>query len=253
MIELWEAQSKLDQQAPPPPSKAGKGAPVQKKPPAPSQKKVKPPTRTPEKKRELPPIKKKGRGKIWAGIIFIIIGIILVITLLGMSFLPFIGVVLILLGVYLLYKGVTAVDKVLTPVKITRGGKTRTRKVYKDKKTLNKGVIFLIVVFVFFALPIFLTILQFGNVTDQAYSIYNTGDGGCSILRDDIESAGYHTTAIISGYEELRKFRIRHKSGHCVYRRSGCVFHHRAVVGGLSMRTTSSPSQTGVCRSEVQS
>ena len=124
----------------------------------------------------------------------------------GMSFLPLIGVLVILLSVFLIYKGLTAVDKVLTPVKITRGTRTRTRMVYKPKKTLNKGAILLFVVFIFFALPIFLTLFQFGNIADQPYSVYNTGDGGCAVFRGDIEGMGYRTTAIISSYAELTKY-----------------------------------------------
>ena len=197
----------MARKAPPAHERTEKGPqPQQKPPPPPSEKKVKPPPRKPVKERKLPPIKKKGRGKIWAGIIFIIIGIVVLLALWGQSFLPFIGIILILLAVYLIYKGLTDVDKVLVPEKITRGGKTRTKMVYKPKKTLNKGVILLLVVFIFFALPIFLTLFQFGNVTDQPYSIFNQGDGGCSILYDDIKSNGYEATAIISSYAELKKF-----------------------------------------------
>ncbi|MHA1267239.1 MAG: DUF4350 domain-containing protein [Candidatus Helarchaeota archaeon] len=197
----------MAQQAPPPPKKAGKGAQRQKvPPPPPSKKKVGPPPRRPSPPPKLPPIKKKGRGKIWAGIIGIIIGTILIIALQGMSLLPFLGILILLISIYLLYKGLTAVDKVLVPEKVKVGGKYRTKMVYKPKKTLNKGAIFLIVVFLFFSLPIFLTVLQFGNVSDQPYSIFNTGDGGCSTFREDIEAMGYETTAIISSYAELTKF-----------------------------------------------
>ncbi|NVM27428.1 MAG: hypothetical protein HWN65_01190 [Candidatus Helarchaeota archaeon] len=197
----------MARKAPPAHERTGKGPqPQQKPPPPPSEKKVKPPPRKPVKERKLPPIKKKGRGKIWAGIIFIIIGIVILVALWGQSFLPFIGIIFILLAVYLIYKGLTDVDKVLVPLKITRAGKTRTKMVYKPKKTLNKGVILLLVVFIFFALPIFLTLFQFGNVTDQPYSIFNEGDGGCSTFREDIETKGYETSAIISSYAELRKF-----------------------------------------------
>jgi len=197
----------LAEKAPPPPSESGIGAQGQKRsPPPPARKKVKPPTRKPQAKPKLPPLKKKGTGKIWAGFIGIIIGIVLIFTLWGMSFLPFIGVLVILISVYLLYKGLTDVDKVLVPEKVTIGGKTRTKMVYKPKKTLNKGAIFLFIVFVFFALPIFLTLFQFGNVSDQPYSVYNTGDEGCSQFRENIEVMGYETSAIISSYAEITKF-----------------------------------------------
>ncbi len=193
--------------APPPPSGSGKGAQAQKQPPPPpSKKKIRPPTRKPAEKPKLPPLKKKGKGKIWAGLIGIILGIILIIALQGMSFLPFIGVLVILIAVYLLYKGLTDVDKVLVPEKITVGAKTKTKMVYKPKKTLNKGAIFIFIVFIFFALPIFLTLFQFGNVSDQPYSVYNTGDGGCSKFRENIEGMGYETSAVISSYAELTKF-----------------------------------------------
>jgi len=187
------------------PSEAKTEAP--KKPPRPPPKqKIKKPPRMPTKKPPQPAVKKKGRGKIWAGIIIIITGIIAIILLYGMSFLPLIGALFVLLGVYLLYKGLTDVDKILTPVTKKIGSKTKTVMVYKKKKTLDKGMIFLFVVFIFFSLPILLTIFQFGNYGTQPYSVYNTGDGGCSVFREDLEAAGYQTAAIISSYAEITKF-----------------------------------------------
>ncbi len=196
----------MAERSPPAREKPGRGSQPQKPPPPPPPKKmVRPPVRKPPE-RKLPSIKKKGRGKIWAGLIFIIIGIILLIALRGMSFYPLIGIVFILIAIILIYKGLTAVDKVLVPVTITRGIKTKTKMVYKPKRTLNKGIVFLLVIFIFFGLPIFLTLLQFGNVQDQPYSIFNEGDGGCSLFKDDIEGANYETAAIISSYAELTKF-----------------------------------------------
>ncbi len=178
-----------------------------KKPPRPPPKqKIKKPPRMPAKKPPQPAVKKKGRGKLWAGIIFIIIGIVAIIFLYGMSFLPLIGALFVLLGVYLSYKGLTDVDKVLTTITKKVGSKTKTVKVYKKRKTLDKGMVFLFVVFIFFSLPILLTLFQFGNYGTQPYSVYNTGDGGCSVFREDLESAGYETAAIVSSYAEITKF-----------------------------------------------
>ncbi|TFG05962.1 MAG: hypothetical protein EU536_00025 [Promethearchaeota archaeon] len=202
---------------PPPPESAGQGAQKQKAPiPPPSSKKVKPVPRPTAEPPKLPPVKKKGRGKIWAGVIGIIIGIILVAGFQGMSIVPFIGVLIILLSVYLLYKGLTEVDKVLVPEKVTVGGKIRTKMVYKPRKSLNKGFMFLIIVFIFFSLPIFLTLFQFGNVSDQPYSVFNTGDGGCSTFREDIEGMGYSHTAIVSSYAQLEKFPDDYPLNHTV-------------------------------------
>ncbi len=159
----------------------------------------------PTKKPPPPPIKKKGRGKIWAGIISIILGIIIVIMMYGMSFLPLLGALCILLGVYLMYKGFTDVDKILTPEIKKVNGKIKTKLVYKKKKTLNKGAIFLFVAFIFFSLPIFLSLFQIGNVATQPYSVFNEGDGGCSVFKNDLEANGYQTAAIISSYAEITK------------------------------------------------
>ena len=176
-------------------------------PPPPKQKKVKAPPRMPERREDRPPLKKAGRGKIWGGIVLIIIGFILTFVIFrGMSFLPLIGVLFIFIGVYAIYKGFTDVDQVLVPETKKSGKKKKTEMIYKKKKTLNKGAIFLFVVFIFFALPIFLTLFQFGNISGQPYSAYNTLDGGCSVFREDIEAMGYETAGIISGYGELTKF-----------------------------------------------
>ncbi len=180
----------------------------QKTPPPPPKQKVKKPPRMPPKKPPLPAVQKKGRGKIWAGIILIVAGIICVFVFYGMSFIPFVAALFILIGVYSLYKGLTDVDKVLVTETKKVGTRTKTIKVYKKKKTLNKGVIFLFVVFIFFSLPIILTLLQFGNYSTQPYSIYNNTDGGCSIFREDLEASGYDVTAIISSYGEISKFPV---------------------------------------------
>jgi hypothetical protein len=186
----------------------GQSTEEQKKvPPPPKQRKLKAPPRMPERRDERPPLKKAGRGKIWAGIVIIIVGFILTFVVFrGMSFLPLIGVAFIFIGVYAIYKGFTDVDQVLTPETKKGAKKKKTEMVYKKKKTLNKGMIFLVVIFIFFALPIFLTVFQFGNISGQPYSAYNTFDGGCSVFRDDIEAMGYQTAGIISGYGELTKF-----------------------------------------------
>jgi hypothetical protein len=205
----------LSKSPPPPP----KSPPQTKQPPTPPQpppKKVaKPPQRPPPEPPKLPLLQKKGRGKIWAGIILFILGFILTFVVFrGMGLLPFVGVLLILAGVYALYKGFTEVDKVLTPEPVK--GRAKPRMVYKEKKNLNKGAIFLIIIFIFFMLPIFLTIFQFGNVTTQPYSVYNGTDEGCSILRQDFESSGYETTAIISSYSELSKLPADYPMNHTI-------------------------------------
>ncbi len=167
---------------------------------------MKTPPQIPPPKPSLPSVQKKGRGKIWGGLILIIIGIISIIVLWRMSFLPFIGGLLVLLGVYSLYKGLTDVDKVLVPETQKIGGKIKTKMVYKKKKELNKGAIFLFVMFIFFALPILLTIFQVGNYSGQPYSVFNTGDGGCSDFKNALESDGYETAALISSYAEISRF-----------------------------------------------
>ncbi|MFX1293797.1 MAG: DUF4350 domain-containing protein [Promethearchaeota archaeon] len=177
----------------------------QKKPPLSLKKKRKKPPRIPVKKPPPPPIKKKGHGKIWMGIALIIAGIVVIIIFYG-SLYPLLGGILILTGIYSLYKGFTDVDKILTSETIKIGRKTKTKMVYKKKKTLNKGAIFLFVVFIFFSLPILLTIFQIGNYASQPYSIFNETDGGCSIFREDLESNGYEVSAIISSYAEISKF-----------------------------------------------
>lgn len=204
---MWEAQRKLSKNPPPPPKQTGKGPPKTKEtPPQPPPEKVaRPPPRTPPAIVKKPLVQKKGRGKIWTGIILIILGFILTFVIFrGMSLLPFLGVIVIFIGVYALYKGFTEVDKILTAV--PRKGRAKPLMVYKEKKTLNKGVIFLLVIFIFFTMPIFLTIFQVGNVKDQPYSVFNSTDGGCSTFRGDIETMGFHTAAIISSYSELTKF-----------------------------------------------
>jgi len=131
-----------------------------------------------------------------------------------MSLLPILGILVIFIGVYSLYKGFTEVDKILTPK--ARKGKAKPLMVYKEKKNLNKGAIFLLVAFIFFTLPVFLTIFQVGNVQDQPYSVFNTTDEGCSIFKEDIETMGYKTAAIISSYSELTKFPADYPLNHTI-------------------------------------
>jgi len=207
----------LSKSPPPPPKQPGKGPPQTKgKPPQPPpQKVVRPPQRIPSEAAKKPLVQKKGRGKIWAGIILVILGFILTFIIFrGMGFLPLLGILVIFIGVYALYKGFTEVDKILSPE--LKQGRAKPIMVYKEKKTLNKGAIFLLVIFIFFTLPIFLTIFQVGNVKDQPYSVFNATDEGCSVFREDIEAMGYQTAAIISSYSELTKLPSDYPLNHTV-------------------------------------
>ena len=206
----------MSKSPPPPPPKNPPQTKESPTPPPPPPKKVaKPPQRIPPEPAKKPLVQKKGRGKIWAGIILLILGFILTFVVFrGMGLLPLVGVLFIFLGVYALYKGFTEVDKILTPVPIK--GKAKPQMVYKEKKTLNKGAIFLIIMFIFFMLPIFLTIFQFGNVTTQPYSVNNETDEGCSMLRQDFETLGYETTGLISSYAELSKFPADYPMNHTI-------------------------------------
>ena len=205
----------MSKSPPPPPKSPPQTKEPPSPPPPPPQKVAKPPQRTPPEAVKKPLLQKQGRGKIWAGIILLILGFILTFVVFrGMGLLPLVGVLFIFLGVYALYKGFTQVDKILTPVPVK--GRAKPQLVYKEKKNLNKGAIFLIIIFIFFMLPIFLTIFQFGNVTTQPYSVYNETDEGCSILRQDFESMGYETTGIISSYAELSKLPADYPMNHTV-------------------------------------
>ena len=202
--------------SPPPPPKSPPQTKEPPTPPPPPPKKVtKPPQRIPPEPAKQPLLQKKGRGRIWVGIILLCLGFILTfIVFRGMGLFPLIGVLFIFVGVYALYKGFTQVDKILTPEPVK--GRAKPRMVYKEKKNLNKGAIFLLIMFIFFMLPIFLTIFQFGNITTQPYSVYNGTDEGCSMIRQDFESLGYETTGIISSYGELSKLPVDYPMNHTI-------------------------------------
>jgi len=124
------------------------------------------------------------------GFIIFITGIILSFIFYGEMWLPFIGMGVLFLGIYVIYKGFTR-----TP--------TATSKE-------NKQVVILFVIFGMFFVPILFSLFQFDPLFSQPYSITNTSGTGCSEFRSMLESSGYQVETLLSSYNELQRISNYH-------------------------------------------
>ncbi|TFF86110.1 MAG: hypothetical protein EU551_02550 [Promethearchaeota archaeon] len=131
-------------------------------------------------------IKKKPKGSsntlIILGFIIFLIGIITAFLIYGQMWFPFIATFIVLLGVYIIYKGFT-------------------RGMSKD----GKQTIILFIIFGIFLAPILFSLIQFDPLLTQSYSVSNTTGTGCSDLKTMLETDGYSTNILISSYNELQR------------------------------------------------
>ncbi|MFW9922584.1 MAG: DUF4350 domain-containing protein [Candidatus Thorarchaeota archaeon] len=75
----------------------------------------------------------------------------------------------------------------------------------KKPTTLNRNAIMLTIVFIIFCLPIILSVTRIGAEETRQFSIYNTSWDGTSVLKTNLENAGYNFVPIVSTLNSLTR------------------------------------------------
>ncbi|MHA1753029.1 MAG: DUF4350 domain-containing protein [Candidatus Helarchaeota archaeon] len=134
--------------------------------------------------------KETSKPLVILGLIIFIAGIIAAFIFYGSMWYSFIAILIIFLGVYIVYKGLTK-----TPSPASKE---------------HRQIVILFIIFGIFFAPIFFSLIQMDQVLAQPYSTTNIYGTGCSNFRTMLQSQGYETKSLLSSYSELQRISNYH-------------------------------------------